>query len=128
VRWGNRPDACYTYAVPEKSRDPKNSAPKGQLAQSVQLVKDYANQELTGPLKGAGRWIGAGLAGALAIGIGTAFLALGVLRLLQTETGDTFHGRGMHLLPYLASFLIAVVVGLLAFKRINKDPLNKEKR
>ena len=114
--------------MPEKSRDTKKSEPQGQLAQSVQLVKDYANQELTGPLKGAGRWIGYGVAGALAIGIGTAFLALGILRLLQTEAGDTFHGRFMHLVPYGVAFFVAVMVALLAVLRINKQPLNKEKR
>jgi len=114
--------------VSEKPRATKTDAPNGQFAQTVQLVKDYALQETVGPLKGAGRWIGLGLAGALAIGVGTAFLALGLLRMVQTEWPGTFAGRWMNLLPYLFGLLLCVLVAGLAALRINKQPLTKEKR
>ncbi len=114
--------------VPEKPRAPKNAAPQGQIGQTVQLIKDYARQETLGPLKGAGRWIGLGLAGAVLIGTATAFLVLGLLRLVQTEWPGTFDGRGMRLLPYLFGLIFCVLVAVLAFLRINKSPLTKEKR
>jgi len=119
--------------VPEKdsnpTRDTKATAASGQVGQVgelVQLVKDYANQELRTPLAGAARWIGLGLAGALLIGGGTAFLVLGLLRLIQTEWADTFQGRWMALLPYGFGFLFCLIVAFLALTRINKQPLNKE--
>ena len=114
--------------MPEKDRDPKNHVPGGQLGQLVQLVKDYARQETLGPLKGAGRWIALGLAGAVLLGLGTAFLVLGALRLIQTEWPGTFQGRWAHLAPYGFGLLFCGVVAGLAFRRINKQPLNKEKR
>ena len=36
----------------------------------VDLVKTYAQQETVGPLKGAGRWLGMGVAGAARVGLG----------------------------------------------------------
>jgi hypothetical protein len=113
--------------VPEQPRNNK-PAPQGQLAETVQLVKDYARQETLGPLKGVGRWIAFGLAGAVAIGVGTAFLVLGLIRLVQTEWSSTFDGRWAHLLPYLFGLVFCGIVAGLAFWRINKQPLNKEKR
>ena len=115
-------------AVADKDRDSKNPAPEGPIGQTVQLVKEYANQELKGPLKGAGRWIAFGLAGAIAIGHGTAFLALGALRLVQTEWPDVFDGRWMRLVPYFIGLVFCVLVAGLAFARISKQPLNKEQR
>lgn len=114
--------------MPEQPRTNNKPAPQGQLAETVQLLKDYARQETVGPLKGAGRWIGLGLAGAIAIGLGTAFLVLGLIRLVQTEWPGTFDGRWMHLLPYLFGLVFCLIVAGLAMLRINKQPLNKEKR
>lgn len=119
-----------TEAVAEQRRDTsQTSSPDsrgiGALADTVQFVKDYARQETLGPLKGAGRWIGLGLVGAVSIGLGTALLALGVLRLIQTEWPGTFAGRWANLVPYAASLFLCVVVAGLAFARINKQPLGK---
>ncbi len=114
--------------MPETARDTKKSTPEGQLAQTVQLMKDYARQELRDPLGNTGRWILWGLIGAICIGLGTAFLVLGVLRLVQTEWPETFQGRWMNLLPYLCGLAFAGIVVGLAARRINKSPLTKEKR
>ena len=97
----------------------------GNIGEAVQLVKDYARQETLGPLKGAGRWIGFGLAGAFLLSLGSVFLVLGVLRLLQTEAPGTFGGNWTRLLPYVIAFGAAVLVILLAVSRIGKKPLNK---
>lgn len=98
----------------------------GDIPETVQLLKDYVRQETLGPLKGAGRWIALGVVGALLIGGGTAFLALGALRLIQTEWPSTFQGRWMSLVPYACALLLCFVVAGLALLRINKQPLNKE--
>ncbi len=127
-RWGNGLIACYTYGVPETARDTKKNEPQGQLAQTAQLMKDYARQELREPLGNTGRWILAGAAGAICIGLGTAFLVLGLLRLLQTEWPGTFQGRWMSLIPYVCGLALSGIVIFLAVRRINKTPLTKEKR
>jgi len=114
--------------VPETARDTRKSAPQGQLAQTAQLMQEYARQELREPLGNTGRWILSGLIGAVCIGLGTGFLVLGLLRMLQTEWPATFGGRWMNLLPYLCGVAFAGVVIGLAVRRINTTPLPKEKR
>ncbi len=111
----------------ETTRDQKSSA-RGSIAETVQLVKDYARQETLDPLRNAGRWILFGLLGAVLLGLATAFLALGLLRLVQSEWGGTFGGRWTHLVPYLFGAALCIVAIALAISRINKSPLTKEKR
>jgi hypothetical protein len=98
------------------------------LNETVQMVKDYALQETVVPLKTAGRWIGLGLVGAILIGVATGFLSLGLIRMVQTEWPGTFGGRWMRMLPYLFGLTLCALVAGLAVRRINKDPLTKEKR
>lgn len=92
----------------------------------IQLVKDYARQETVGPLRGAGRWLAYGAAGAVLIGLASAFLVLGVLRLLQTEFARTFRGQWMQVLPYVIAAAVAVVIIGVAISRIGKKSLQKE--
>lgn len=112
--------------MPETPRDTKKSAPQGQFAQTIQLLQNYARQELREPLGNTGRWMLFGLIGAVCIGIGTAFLVLGLMRMVQTEWPATFEGRWMNLLPYLFGLAFAVLVLGLAVLRINKAPLTKK--
>jgi cytochrome c biogenesis protein CcdA len=100
----------------------------GNIAQTIQLVKDYARQETLGPLRGAGRWLAFGIAGAILLGAAGAFAVLGVLRLMQNEFAPTFRGRWMALLPYVIALATAVVVAGLAASRIGKKSLHKEDR
>ena len=111
----------------KKKSEPKKDAPVGNIPETVQLLKDYVRQETLGPLKGAGRWIVLGVAGALLIGTGTAFLALGALRLIQSQWSSTFAGRWMSLVPYASALMFCFFVAGMALMRINKQPLNKEK-
>ncbi len=113
--------------VAKKKLTPKKTTTIGQIPETVQLLKDYVRQETLGPLKGAGRWIALGVVGALLIGGGTAFLALGALRMIQTEWPSTFAGRWMSLVPYGSALVFCLIVAGLALLRINKQPLNKEK-
>ena len=101
-------------------------APDGPVADTIDLVRDYVRQETLGPLRGAGRWIGFGLLGSTLIGTGCIFLVIGVLRLVQTETGDTFAGRWMSLMPYVIALATSLLVAGLALSRVNKQPLQRD--
>jgi hypothetical protein len=92
----------------------------------VELVKSYAKQETLGPLKGAGRWLGAGVGGAILLGIGMSLIALGMLRLVQTELDNLARG-GWSFTPYAIVFAFCALVVILALSRINKTSLDKER-
>jgi hypothetical protein len=101
----------------------------GQIGQVIDLVKEYARQETLGPIKGAGRWLAAGAAGAVLLGIGCVFLVLGVLRMVQNEFGKTFRGSWMIMLPYLFALIASVaVIGVAAWRISRKKTLQKESR
>jgi hypothetical protein len=96
----------------------------------VQLVIDYAKQETLGPIKGLGRFVAFGVAGSVAITLGTVLLLLAVLRALQTETGSSFTGK-LSWLPYVITAGAAALVMGLAAWRITKGPAarrGKDKR
>lgn len=93
----------------DKQRAKDKSLP-GEAQELWQLVVGYAKQETLGPVRNLGRYIGFGLAGALLGSLGTVLLLLGGLRLLQTETGETFDGR-LTWIPYV---LVLIVSGAIA--------------
>jgi hypothetical protein len=70
-----------------------DTPPREQINEVKDLLIAYFKQETIDPLKGLARYVGFGLAGALLIGTGICFLAVGGLRALQTETGSTFRGH-----------------------------------
>jgi putative superfamily III holin-X len=74
----------------------------------VDLVVDYAKQETVEPIKGLGKTVLFGVLGAVLIGVGTTFLALGGLRALQTET--TAFDENLSWAPY-AIVTVALIVG-----------------
>jgi hypothetical protein len=82
-------------------------SPQQTIQELRELVVAYFKQETLDPLKGLGRYLGFGVAGALLLGVGVFFLAMSGLRALQTETGTTFTGNWSWA-PYGI-----VVVGLL---------------
>jgi hypothetical protein len=115
-------------AVPDKDRSVSKDD-SGQIGQVIELVKDYARQETLGPIKGAGRWLAAGAAGALLLGTGCVFLVLGSLRMLQNEFGRSFRGSWMSMLPYLFAFIASLaVMGVAAWRISKKKTLQKERR
>ena len=116
-------------ATRRTSSTPATKAAKdepGSIGSVIQLVKDYARQETIGPLRGAGKWLALGAAGAVLLGFATAMLVLGVLRLLQTEFHKSFRGQWTHIIPYVAAFGVAVIVIGIAASRIGKKSLQKE--
>jgi hypothetical protein len=82
------------------------------------LTKDYARQETLDPIKGVGRYLGYGAAGALLVSTGVILLMLAGLRALQ-ETGDWFDGN-LSWLPYFIVLAVAALLVLLAVSRISK--------
>jgi hypothetical protein len=83
------------------------------------LTKDYARQETVEPLKGVGRYLGYGAAGALLLGLGVILLMLAGLRALQTETGDALDGN-LSWVPYLIVLVVASALVGWAVTRISK--------
>lgn len=83
------------------------------------LTKEYARQETVDPLKGVGRYIGFGFAGAVLGGTGTILLLLALLRALQTETGSRFTGN-LSWLPYVIVLAVGLALAALAASRIKK--------
>lgn len=115
-------------AVPDKDKS-VSQGDSGQIGQVIDLVKEYARQETLGPIKGAGRWLAAGAAGAVLIGTGCVFLVLGALRMVQNEFGRSFRGTWVSLLPYLFAFVVSLVVmGIAAWRISKKKTLQKERR
>jgi hypothetical protein len=94
------------------------------VAGTIDLLKAYAQQETIGPLKGAGRWLGMGLAGAVALGLGLALVLLGLLRLLQTEWTRSATGA-LSWVSYAIVLLVCLGLIALTISRINRDSLHK---
>jgi hypothetical protein len=112
--------------VDDKPTSPSRNE-QASVGEVIDYVKTYARQETVGPLKGAGRWIAYGAAGAISLGIGLSLLLLGLLRLLQTEWDRSATGR-LSWLSYL--IVMAACIALLVFTitRINKTFLDKEQK
>jgi len=89
------------------------------VTELYELVLAYAKQETLDPVKSLGRFIGFGVAGSLACGLGAVIMLLGGLRALQTQTGTRLQGNWSW-----APYLIAVAAGLvligLALLRITR--------
>ncbi|HEX5367265.1 MAG TPA: hypothetical protein VFW63_11470 [Acidimicrobiales bacterium] len=83
------------------------------------LTKGYARQETVDPLKGIGRYLAYGGAGALVGAVGVLLLMLAGLRALQTETGSTFQGN-LSWLPYLIVLVVAAGLAAAAVARISR--------
>ena len=70
--------------------DGKHADPREEGAELFGLLRRYVIQETVTPLKTVGRTLLFGSIAAVLLGIGTVLLLLGVLRVLQTETGSGF--------------------------------------
>ncbi|HUS62729.1 MAG TPA: phage holin family protein [Acidimicrobiales bacterium] len=84
-----------------------------------ELTTSYAKQETIDPLKGLGRFLGFGIGGAIALGVGVVLLLLAGLRALQTETSTTFTGN-LSWAPYLIIVAVGTVLIALALLRVTK--------
>ena len=99
--------------------------PQQTVRELKDLVVAYAKQETTDPLKGLARYVGWGLAGALLMGTGIGFLAIGLLRALEDNRGWLFHGNWSWV-PYVID-----VVGLVAIAALvwtTRSRLNRKSK
>lgn len=83
--------------------------PQETLRELRDLVIAYVKQETIEPLKGLGRYIAFGIAGAVLIGVGIIFIEIGVLRLLEGTSSDPHFTGNWSWAPYAI-----VVAGSLA--------------
>lgn len=93
-----------------------NKSFAASAGEAWELVVAYFKQETIEPIKGLGRFVAFGVAGAFALGVGLVMLALAGLRLLQEEL-TAFDGN-WSFAPYVIVLVAAGVVTLLAVSRI----------
>ena len=116
-------------------RDTRSSLPsfgtpsRPSLPQLVLELRDllvaYFKQETLLPLQQLGRYLAFGIAGSLLMGTGVMLVALGCLRLLQTETGSTFTGDWSWV-PYVIVFAGLVVGAAIAWTARRTFRVQKE--
>jgi hypothetical protein len=109
-------------ADPKNSWRQRSSDRSASIGDVTTMVTDYAKQEVLGPLRGAGRWLAFGTIGALLIAVGSSFLLLGLLRLLQTEWSRSATGS-LSWLAYLIVMTVGILGIVLAVSRIRRSRL-----
>jgi hypothetical protein len=88
---------------------------------AFQLTVDYLKQETIDPLRGLGRFLYMGIAGAFFLAFGILLILLGILRLLQTETGTALTGDWSWV-PYAVVVLLGLMIIGIAVWRITAGP------
>jgi hypothetical protein len=88
---------------------------------AFQLTVDYLKQETIEPLKGLGRFLYMGIAGSFCLAGGILLILIGVLRLLQTETGAALTGD-LSWVPYAVVLILGITVIGVAAWRITAGP------
>ncbi len=104
-----------------------SKSPSELIRELRSLVVVYAKQETVDPLKSLGRYLAWGIAGSILLGVGGLFLSVGLLRLIQTQTGGWLDG-GWSFVPYVIVLLFAAAaIGLLvsAVLRTKKTELEQ---
>ena len=96
---------------------------RASVSDVVEVVKAYALQEIVDPLKGLGRWIGAGIGGAVLLGVGLLVLLMGVLRLIQDVGEDVFDYK-WSFVPYVIVLVITVGILAIVASRIKRTGLS----
>jgi len=119
---------------PTKKTSDGDKALPALVSELWALILRYAKQETLDPLKALGRYLAAGVAGSIALGIGLVLLTLALLRALQQETAPHFAGNWSWA-PYLIVVAVAgIFVGLLARaigaekRRVDRDRADLQKR
>lgn len=95
------------------------------IPELIDYVRTYVMQETVDPLRGVGRWIAFGAAGAFCLGLGLVIVLLGVLRFTEEEWGRSSSGS-LSWLAYLVTLVVAVALLVLTLLRIKKSTLSKE--
>ena len=82
---------------------------------AFQLTVDYLKQETLEPLRGLGRFLYMGIAGSFFLAGGILLILIGILRLLQTETGAALTGNWSWV-PY--AVVVVLGIGIIACRRV----------
>jgi hypothetical protein len=98
--------------------EPSDKSVPQVISELWDLTKDYARQETVDPLKGIGRYLAFGLAGAVFTSIGVILLMLSLLRGLQDHT--TLTGN-LSWIPYLIVLAVGGLLVALALSRISRN-------
>ena len=88
---------------------------------AFQLTVDYIKQETVEPLRGLGRFLSMGIAGSFFLAGGILLILIGILRLLQTETGTALTGDWSWV-PYAVVVVLGIAVVGVAAWRITAGP------
>jgi hypothetical protein len=95
------------------------------IPELIDFVRAYAKQETLDPLRGVGRWIAYGAAGAFCLGLGLVIVLIGVLRLVEEEWPRSSSGS-LSWVAYLITLIVAIGLLAITLLRIRKSTLNKE--
>ena len=88
---------------------------------AFQLTVDYLKQETVQPLRGLGRYLYMGILAAFCVAFGLLLILIGILRLLQTETGTALTGNWSWV-PYAVVLFLGIVILAFAASRITAGP------
>jgi cytochrome b subunit of formate dehydrogenase len=88
---------------------------------AFQLTVDCLKQETVDPLRGLARFLYMGIAGAFFLAFGILLILLGILRLLQTETGTALTGNWSWV-PYAIVVVLGLGIIAIAVWRITAGP------
>ena len=89
-------------------------------AQEIQeILVSYAKQETVAPLRHLGRYLGFGIAGSLLVFLGTFFIGLGVLRLMQSF--EFFEGSSWaSTLPYVIAIAVLGLFVVMIYSALSR--------
>ncbi len=90
-----------------------------ELRDLLRITARYLKQETVDPFRAIGVMALWGLVGSLLTAAGVVLAGVGLLRLLQTETGSTFRGH-LVWLPYLIVVVVLSLVAVGALSRIGR--------
>ena len=114
-------------SVPDSSSHRRQRKDRDDLSipELIDYLRSYVMQETVDPLRGVGRWLAFGAAGAFCLGLGLVIVLLGVLRVIQEEWHRSASGSWSWV-AYLITLLVAVGLLVLTLMRIKKSTLNKQ--
>jgi len=92
---------------------------RSDLREVASVALGYVKQETFGPLKKVGKLLAFGTAGSVFMAVGTILIGVGLLRLLQMETGSSFTGH-LSWLPYGITVVFYLIVAAVVAARIGK--------
>ena len=114
-------------AVPRRAASPDTKGLPTLASELWQLVVTYLKQETLVPIKGLGRFLAWGVAGSAVLSLGLLFLALSLLRALQTETDTTFTGDWSWA-PYGITLAACAMVAALAARAIGSHKRRAQRK